>query len=60
MHPDGNVLTEAGFFGDEIVSATLDLSHAKAGTAKRTAAEDTILRDWFRQGSEFVVRVGCD
>ncbi|MEO2006363.1 MAG: carbon-nitrogen hydrolase family protein [Candidatus Poribacteria bacterium] len=60
IHPDGNVLTEAGFFGDEIVSATLDLKQASASTAKRTATEDTILREWFLQGTEFVVRVGED
>ena len=28
VHPDGNVITEAGFFGDDIVSATIDLSKA--------------------------------
>jgi predicted amidohydrolase len=58
VHPDGNVLTEAGFFGDEIVSATLDLKQAGGSTAKRTASEDTILREWFQRGTEFVVRVG--
>jgi predicted amidohydrolase len=60
VHPDGNVLTEAGFFGDEIVSATLDLKQAGGSTARRTASEDTILREWFQQGSEFVVRIGED
>ena len=57
VHPDGNVLQEAGFFGDEIVAETIDLSQAKRGTAERTYNEQTILRDWFRQGCEFVVRV---
>lgn len=58
VHPDGNVLAEAGFFGDQIVAATLDLREASGSTAKRTATENTVLREWFRQGSEFVVRVG--
>ncbi len=60
VHPDGNVLTEAGFFGDEVVSATLDLKQAGGSTAKRTASENTILREWFQRGAEFVVRVGDD
>jgi predicted amidohydrolase len=58
VHPDGNVLKEAGFFGDKIVSATIELSKAKGSTAKRTFNEDTILRDWFRRGCEFVEMVG--
>ncbi len=57
VHPDGNVITEAGFFGDDIVSATIDLSAAKGSQAKRTYNEDTILREWFRQGCDFVVKV---
>ncbi|MXZ01373.1 carbon-nitrogen hydrolase family protein [Candidatus Poribacteria bacterium] len=57
VHPDGNVITEAGFFGDKIVSATIDLSEANGSQAKRTYNEDTILREWFQQGCEFVVKV---
>lgn len=56
IHPDGNVITEAGFFGDNIVSATIDLSKASGSQAKRTFSEDTILREWFQQGCEFVVK----
>jgi len=57
VHPDGNVIKEAGFFGDEIVVATINLSQAKGAMAKRTYNEETILRDWFRQGCEFVVKI---
>jgi predicted amidohydrolase len=57
VHPDGNVLKEAGFFTEEIVAAELDLSKATGGTAKRTADEETILRDWFREGLKLVMRV---
>jgi len=57
IHPDGNVIKEAGFFGDEIVTAILELSQAKGTMAKRTYNEETILRDWFRQGCEFVVKM---
>lgn len=56
IYPDGNVITEAGFFGDDIVSATIDLSKASGSQAKRTFNEDTILREWFQQGCEFVVK----
>lgn len=56
IHPDGNVITEAGFFGDDIVSATIDISKASGSQAKRTFNEDTILREWFQQGCEFVVK----
>ena len=57
VHPDGNVLVETGFFTEEIVAAELDLSKATGGTAKRSAREETILRDWFREGLKFVVRI---
>ena len=57
VHPDGNVLVETGFFTEEIVTAELKLSAAGGGTAKRTAREETILRDWFREGMKFVVRI---
>ena len=57
VHPDGNVIKEAGFFGDDIISATIDLSQATGSQAKRTCNEDTILREWFQQGCEFVVKV---
>lgn len=56
IHPDGNVITEAGFFGDDLISATIDLSKASGSQAKRTFSEDTILREWFQQGCEFVVK----
>ena len=57
IHPDGNVIKEAGFFGDTIIAETIDLSQAMGSQAKRTYNEDTILRKWFRQGCEFVVKV---
>jgi len=57
VHPDGNVLVETGFFTEEIVVAELDLSKAKGGTAKRSAREETILRDWFKEGLKLVVQI---
>ncbi|MBD3181450.1 hypothetical protein GF312_04105, partial [Candidatus Poribacteria bacterium] len=55
--PDGNVIVESGFFTEEIISAELDLSQAVGGTAKRSATEDTILRDWFKEGLNYVVKI---
>ncbi len=57
VHPDGTVIKEAGFFGDEVVSATIDLSQATGSQAKRTRTENTILRKWFQLGCEFVMKV---
>jgi predicted amidohydrolase len=57
VHPNGNVMTETGFFTEEIVSAELDLSEAGGGMAKRSANEDTILKDWFMEGLKFIVKV---
>ena len=57
VHPDGNVIKEAGYFGDDIIVETIDISQATGSQAKRTYDEDTILREWFRQGCKFVVKV---
>ncbi len=54
VHPNGNVIKEAGFFGDEIMTATIDLSQATGSQAKRTYNENTILKEWFQRGCEFV------
>ena len=57
IHPNGNVITEAGYFGDDIIASTIDISQATGGQAKRTYSEDTILREWFQKGCEFVDKV---
>lgn len=57
IHPNGNVITEAGYFGDNIIASTIDISQATGGQAKRTYSEDTILREWFQKGCEFVDKV---
>jgi len=57
VHPDGNVLVETGFFTEVIVTSELDLSKAGGGQARRTAREETILRDWFREGMKFAVKI---
>jgi predicted amidohydrolase len=57
VHPDGNVLVEAGFFEERLVTATIDLAAASRSVALRAANDETILRDWMRQGVELVERV---
>jgi predicted amidohydrolase len=56
IHPDGNVLVEAGFFEERLVAATIDLAAADRGVALRAANDETILREWMRQGVELVER----
>jgi predicted amidohydrolase len=50
IHPDGNVIEEAGFFEERLVSATINVDDATRGIARRAARDDTILRDWLNQG----------
>lgn len=57
VHPDGNVLVEASYFEERLVTATIDLDAATRGIARRAAEDDTILRDWMRAGAELVERV---
>ncbi len=54
VHPDGNVLVEAGYFDERTVIRELDLSVASGRMAKRSASEETALRDWFREGLKLV------
>ena len=56
--PDGNVIDEAGYFENRLVSAKIDLSRSTASVPKRVCQEETILRDWFQQGvSDLVIRI---
>lgn len=54
VHPDGNVLEEAGFFEERLVTATINLEAATRSIAERAVEDDTMLRDWMRQGRELV------
>jgi hypothetical protein len=38
------------------VAATIDLAAADRGVALRAANDETILREWMRQGAELVAR----
>lgn len=47
--PDGNILHEASIFGEDVVTATLDLSQATRANARKSL-ERGPLRDWWRDG----------
>ncbi len=54
MHPDGNVLDEARFFEERLVTATIDTDAATRWVAQRALADDTILAGWLRDGLRLV------
>jgi predicted amidohydrolase len=54
INPDGNVLCEAGFFSETLMSATINLDKATRSIANRTVNEETILRQWLRDGTRLV------
>ncbi len=54
IHPDGNVLEEAGYFEERLVSREIDLEAADGSVARRSVNDDTILKGWMKQGSELV------
>ena len=56
IHPDGNVLTEAGIFSEETLVCELDLKAATRGIAKRAVNDATCLGDWLKEGVGLVER----
>jgi len=56
IHPDGNVLAEAGFFSEEAIVQELDLSAASGSLARRAVEDHTSLRDWLQEGLSIVER----
>ena len=54
IHPDGNVLAEAGIFTDETVMWDIDLKVATGGVARRAVNDETRLRDWLQAGLDLV------
>ena len=54
IHPDGNVIAEAGYFEERLVSATIDISQATRSIAKRAINDDTILKGWLESGVRLV------
>jgi predicted amidohydrolase len=54
VHPDGNVIAEAGYFEERLLSATIDIGQATRSIALRAAKDDTILKDWLNRGVRLV------
>ena len=45
IHPDGNVIAEAGYFEERLIIATIDIGQATRGIALRAVKDDTILKE---------------
>ena len=54
IHPDGNVLREAGFFEETLVVETIDIDDAGGSMAKRAVNDETVLKSWLREGVRLV------
>jgi omega-amidase len=54
IHPDGNVLVEAGHFEERLVTADIRVSDATRWVAQRAAEDETILKEWMNEGAGLV------
>jgi predicted amidohydrolase len=54
IHPDGNVLVEAGHFEERLVTATIRIADASRSVAQRAVKDETILREWLQSGARLV------
>lgn len=58
VDPDGNVLAEAGYFDNGLVTANIDLSKADRKIARRSVNDPTIVGDWLgRAAADFIEHV---
>lgn len=58
IHPDGNVIKEAGIFTEETVIQNLDLDQASRGVALRAVNDMTRIREWMQAGVKLVDYAG--
>ena len=56
IHPDGNVLAEAGYFTEEVLIHDVDLLAATGSLARRAVEDHTALRAWLKEGLSIVER----
>jgi len=54
IHPDGNVMVEAGIFSEETLIHNLDLNAASRGVALRAVNDMTRIREWMQDGVKLV------
>ena len=52
IHPDGNILCEAGFFEESLVTWRINLDEATRAFAQRSVNDDTIFKEWMKKGAE--------
>lgn len=56
IHPDGNVLDEAGYFEERLVLGEVDTEAATGSMARRALRDETITRAWLAEGVRLVRR----
>jgi predicted amidohydrolase len=56
IHPNGNVIAEAGYLSEEVLTADLDLAAATGSLALRAMTNDTPVRAWMEEGVQLVTR----
>lgn len=56
IHPDGNVVEEAGYLSEEVLVADLDLARATGGIARQSVENATPVQSWMAEGVDLVVR----
>jgi predicted amidohydrolase len=54
IHPNGNILKEAGYFEETLVICSIDIAEATRSIARRSVEDETILREWMRRGVKLV------
>ena len=54
IHPDGNVLQEAGHFEETLVVYAVNIAEATRSVAERSVNDETILKEWMKDGSNLV------
>ncbi len=56
IHPDGNVIIEAGHLEERLVTTTIDIGAASRGNALRGVEDETILKAWMKEGLKLVTK----
>ncbi len=54
IHPNGNVLIEAGYFEEKLIIEDISPDDAKRRIAERSVKDDTILKDWMIEGTKLL------
>jgi predicted amidohydrolase len=60
VHPDGNILAEAGHFEECLVTVEIRVNDATGGMAMNAVDRQSTVSEWLRQGAGLVVVHGAD